>query len=179
MEGLHVTIEHDYFTNAFRGFPFGCMEIFHLFYADDAILLSSWSVENAKKIVCIFRCFHLVFGLKINLFKSKLIWVGVVFTHVEEVAGMMWYESASIPFVYFGNLVGQNTARVSAGCIFLECFRSKFSVWKPKSLSIGGCLTLLKCVLGSLGSYWISMFPIPLLVLRYLESMRARNFFGG
>lgn len=51
-------------------------------------------------------------------------------------------------------------------------------VWKAKSLSIGNHFTLLKYVLGSLGSYFKSVFPTPLTVIHTLEYLRARFYWG-
>lgn len=45
-------------------------------------------------------------------------------------------------------------------------------------LSIGGRATLLKSVLGSLGIYYMSIFRMPVIVNKYLESLRAKFFWG-
>lgn len=113
IDGMHVTLEWAHLVNVFRGYYFGCMEIYHPFYTDDTILLSSWSMENAKKIVRILKCFYLASGLTINLLNSKLIGVGVACKHVEEVVDMMGCQLTSIPFIHLGILVGKNMARVS------------------------------------------------------------------
>ncbi|GJW50262.1 RNA-directed DNA polymerase, eukaryota [Tanacetum coccineum] len=55
---------------------------------------------------------------------------------------------------------------------------SRLSKWKIKSLSIGGRLTLLKSVLTSIPLYHMSIFKVPMGVLKKLESIR-RNFFNG
>ncbi|GJZ65908.1 RNA-directed DNA polymerase, eukaryota, reverse transcriptase zinc-binding domain protein [Tanacetum coccineum] len=47
-----------------------------------------------------------------------------------------------------------------------------------KTLSIGGRFTLIKSVLGSLPIYHMSLFRVPLQVLRKMESIRGR-FFNG
>ncbi|GKD56166.1 hypothetical protein Tco_1289553 [Tanacetum coccineum] len=64
----------------------------------------------------------------------------------------------------------------------LECSRvfllARLSKWKMKTLSIGGRLTLLKSVLGSTPIYYMSLFKVPLQVLRRMESIRSR-FFNG
>ncbi|GJT20008.1 hypothetical protein Tco_0878714 [Tanacetum coccineum] len=46
-------------------------------------------------------------------------------------------------------------------------------------LSIGGRLTLIKSVLGSLGIYYLSIFRAPESVLQDLERIRAKFFWGG
>lgn len=75
------------------------MEISHLFYVDDAVLLTPWSSKSAKKIVHILRCFYLSSSLRINLHKTKLIEIGVVFSQVKEIVGLVGCAHASLPFV--------------------------------------------------------------------------------
>nr|GFB71029.1 RNA-directed DNA polymerase, eukaryota, reverse transcriptase zinc-binding domain protein [Tanacetum cinerariifolium] len=52
------------------------------------------------------------------------------------------------------------------------------SKWKLKTFSIGGRLTLLKYVLGSMPIYHMSLFKVPKKVLHRMESMRS-HFFNG
>ncbi|GJR58557.1 hypothetical protein Tco_1500719 [Tanacetum coccineum] len=50
----------------------------------------------------------------------------------------------------------------------------RLSKWKMKTLSIGGRLTLLKAVLGSMPIYHMSIFKVPMKVLQRMESIRSR-----
>ncbi|GKF18422.1 zinc finger, CCHC-type containing protein, partial [Tanacetum coccineum] len=54
-----------------------------------------------------------------------------------------------------------------------------FGVLQANLLSIGGRLTLIKSVLGSLGIYYLSIFRAPESVLQDLERIRAKFFWGG
>ncbi|GKA94814.1 hypothetical protein Tco_0816852 [Tanacetum coccineum] len=55
---------------------------------------------------------------------------------------------------------------------------SRLSIWKLKTLSIGGRLTLLKSVLGSIPIYRMSLFKVPKTVLHRLEAIRCCFFHG-
>ena len=55
----------------------------------------------------------------------------------------------------------------------------KLSSWKAKLLGIGGRLTLLKSVVGSLAIYYMSIYKVPATVLKLLESLRARFFWSA
>ncbi|KAL4575164.1 hypothetical protein LXL04_022006 [Taraxacum kok-saghyz] len=59
-----------------------------------------------------------------------------------------------------------------------EKFEKRMSKWKLKLLSIGGRLTIINSVLGNMGNYWLSLFPIPIQVAKNLEALR-RDFFWG
>lgn len=68
-EGLRVAIvevvEKGYFTDIK---PLGIRFILSIFqYADDAILLGEWSINNVKNLIRIFSCFHILSRLKINI----------------------------------------------------------------------------------------------------------------
>nr|GEU64493.1 RNA-directed DNA polymerase, eukaryota, reverse transcriptase zinc-binding domain protein [Tanacetum cinerariifolium] len=56
--------------------------------------------------------------------------------------------------------------------------RRRLSKWKMKTLSVGGRLTLVKSVLGSIPIFHMSIFKVPSGILRTLESIRSR-FFNG
>nr|GFA24596.1 RNA-directed DNA polymerase, eukaryota, reverse transcriptase zinc-binding domain protein [Tanacetum cinerariifolium] len=55
---------------------------------------------------------------------------------------------------------------------------NRLSKWKMKTFSIGGRLTLLKAVFGSMPIYHMSIFKVPILVLQRMESIRC-HFFNG
>lgn len=110
-------------------------------------------------------------GLRINLYKNKLIGVGVSFNQVECVARMMGCAPTYLPFTHLGIPVGQNMSKISAWSPILNRFRSRLSGWKAKGLYFGGRLTLIKSILGSLGSYLMSMFLTPISIINSLEAL--------
>nr|GFC25990.1 RNA-directed DNA polymerase, eukaryota, reverse transcriptase zinc-binding domain protein [Tanacetum cinerariifolium] len=56
---------------------------------------------------------------------------------------------------------------------------NRLSKWKMKTLSIGGRLTLLKAVLGSMPIYHMSIFNVPMSILQRMESIRCHLFNGS
>nr|GEY34132.1 nucleotide-binding alpha-beta plait domain-containing protein [Tanacetum cinerariifolium] len=74
--------------------------------------------------------------------------------------------------------VGEAMSRIQAWKEVVEKVKSQLSKWKMKTLSIGGRLTLLKYVLGSIPVFHMSIFRVPSSVLHVLESIRG-NFFNG
>ncbi|GJX92547.1 RNA-directed DNA polymerase, eukaryota, reverse transcriptase zinc-binding domain protein [Tanacetum coccineum] len=94
--------------------------------------------------------------LSINLSKSKLLGVVVSEDRVVQAANRIGCGVLKAPFAYLDRL----------------------SKWKMKTLSIGGRLTLLKAVLGSMPIYHMSIFKVPMKVLQRMESIRSRFFSG-
>nr|GEZ26276.1 RNA-directed DNA polymerase, eukaryota, reverse transcriptase zinc-binding domain protein [Tanacetum cinerariifolium] len=74
--------------------------------------------------------------------------------------------------------VGGSMSRIQAWHEIVEKVKSRLSKWKTKTLSIGGRLTLLKSVLGSIPLFHMSLFKVPSKVLQILEIIR-RQFFNG
>ncbi|GJY71861.1 PTI1-like tyrosine-protein kinase [Tanacetum coccineum] len=58
MEGLHIAFKRARELNAFSGFRFGAgvTEVSHFFYADDAMFLCDWSLENVEQLAEVIGC---------------------------------------------------------------------------------------------------------------------------
>ncbi|GKA00908.1 RNA-directed DNA polymerase, eukaryota, reverse transcriptase zinc-binding domain protein [Tanacetum coccineum] len=181
MEGLHASIRKAVDVGVFKGASIGQgnLVLSHLFYADDAIFVGEWSQYNAYNLICMLRCFYLVSGLKINVNKSKLLGVGVSDVDVVDMAKVLGCGVSKLPMMYLGVPVGGNMGRCENWNRIIQKFTSKLSQWKARFLSVGGRLTLLKSVVGSLPTYYMSLYLMPATVRKKLEAMRNRFFLGG
>ncbi|GKA02292.1 RNA-directed DNA polymerase, eukaryota, reverse transcriptase zinc-binding domain protein [Tanacetum coccineum] len=151
--------------------------ISHLFYADDVVFVGEWNDKNIHTLLNVLKCFFLASGLKINLNKIKLMGIGVNKSVVESAANLIGCSILYSPFNYLGVKVGANMSRISSWDDVVAKVSSRLSKWKIKTLSIGGRLTLLKSVLTSIPLYHMSIYKVPMGVLKKLESIR-RNFFN-
>ena len=79
---------------------------------------------------------------------------------------------------YLGMLLRTSFKTTSIWNPILEKIEKKLSGWKRLYLSKGGRLTLLKCTLSSLPTYFLSLFTIPKVVVARMESIQ-RNFLWG
>nr|GFC27864.1 RNA-directed DNA polymerase, eukaryota [Tanacetum cinerariifolium] len=155
-----------------------CSLYFSSFYADDAMFLGEWSYGDIQGIVNILKSFFLASGLRINFHKSQLLGVGVPRSDVEQAVSLIGCSIMINQFRYVGVMVGQQSSRLSAWDYIITKLRSRLSKWKVKTLSIGGCLTLLKSVLRALPSYNMSIFKVPRGALKIMEGICCR-FFNG
>ncbi|GJR37353.1 cellulose synthase-like protein G3 [Tanacetum coccineum] len=70
MESLHVGLYNGIHID-------DSLSLSHLFYADDVIFIGKWNLSNLSTIVNVLKWFYLASGLKINLYKSKLMGIGI------------------------------------------------------------------------------------------------------
>nr|GEV05602.1 hypothetical protein [Tanacetum cinerariifolium] len=138
-----------------------------------------WDIEgdeNSKFFHSLINQKHR--GLKINIHKSNIYGIGVPKEDVHIMASNTGCIAGLFLFIYLGLLIGSNMSLTVNLKTLVDKFYSKHSSWKSNLLSFGGCLMLIKAVLGSLGIYYLSIFKVPEAVLKILEKSRA-SFFGG
>ncbi|GKC48538.1 RNA-directed DNA polymerase, eukaryota [Tanacetum coccineum] len=172
MESLHLSFQRVVDVGLFKGINLNhslCLS--HMFYADDAIFMGQWSDGNITTLIHVLECFFHASGLKINLCKSKIMGVNVEGSYVNQAAVKLGCQVLNSPFIYLGTKVGGTMSRVQAWQEVVEKVKTRLSKWKMKTLSIGGRLTLLKSVLGSIPIFHMSLFRVPSRVLQILESI--------
>ena len=70
-------------------------------------------------------------------------------------------------------------ARCANWDVIINKFSSKLSHWKARMITVCGRLSLIKSVLNSLPTYFMSLYMAPVSICSKLESMRNNFFIGG
>ncbi|GKA96271.1 RNA-directed DNA polymerase, eukaryota [Tanacetum coccineum] len=148
----------------------------HLFYADDAIFIGKWSHDNVIAIARLLQCFYMASCLNVSFHKSTLLGIVVPYHEVECMASNVGCKSEKLPFNYLDVKISENMSRIESWKEVISKVSNKLSSWKIKTVSVGGRLTLLKSVLGSLPTYYMSIYKAPQAVVKSLESIRNRIF---
>ncbi|GJR25987.1 RNA-directed DNA polymerase, eukaryota [Tanacetum coccineum] len=162
MESLYISFQRVVDTGMFSGIAMGTSwQLSHLFYADDAVFMGQWSDSNIDIIVKVLECFYRASGLRINLNKSKLIGISVANNVIYQAANNIGCTMLTAPFCYLGSKVVDFISHTRAWDDILNKLSTRLSKWKMNTLSIGGRLTLLKSVLGSMPIYHMSLFKVP------------------
>nr|GEX42549.1 RNA-directed DNA polymerase, eukaryota [Tanacetum cinerariifolium] len=179
IESLHLSFQWMVDAGIFKGIKLSSsLSISHMFYADDAVFVGQWYDGNITTLVHVLECFYQASGLRVNMSKSKIMGVLVDSDKVKCVASKLGCLILKTPFSYLGSKVGGSMSRVHTWNEVVDRVNNRLSKWKMKSLSIGGRLTLLKSVLGSMPIFHMSIFRAPLTVFRTLESIRSQFFKG-
>lgn len=134
--------------------------------------------KHKKNLAKIPRCFHLSPGLKFIFHKSRVFGIGVDIQEVIRGARTLGCESVKISFIYLGVPVGENMNLKKHWRPMIEKFQSKLTSWKAKPLSFGGRLTLTEVVLGSLPSYYFSLFVALIGIIDTLEKIITQFLWG-
>lgn len=115
---------------------------------------------------CILLILEAVSRLKVNLNKSMVFPLGCI-SNMEELASIMGCVVESFPTTYLGLPLGAKptTKRIPV----IERMEKRLSCWKGRFLSKGGKLVLLRSVLSSITTYYLSLFVVPVSVSNRIE----------
>ncbi|GJV06939.1 hypothetical protein Tco_1344595 [Tanacetum coccineum] len=105
--------------------------------------------------------------------------IDLVMDNIICVLHVFYLTSDMVPFTYLGLPIGSNMNLITNWHPLIDHFHKKLSSWKANLLYVGGRLTLIKAVLGSIGIYYLSIFKFLKSVLKSLESHRVFFFWGG
>ena len=78
------------------------------FFADDAVFLANWDINNALNLIRILFCFKQVSGLSVNYDKSSLFGIGVNQEDVQMMAAMIGCKPDSFPATFLGIPIGRS-----------------------------------------------------------------------
>lgn len=98
-------------------------------------------------------------GLKVNVAKSEIVPIGGV-NNVHALVEILGCRVGTLLMTYLGMPLGVSHKSPSIWNPILEKIERKLAGWKKLYLSKGGRLTLLKSMLFSLPTYFLSLFTI-------------------
>ena len=134
-------------------------------------------MEQILYVRLLLFCFQAVIGLKVNVSKSEMVPIGEV-NNVHALAEILGRRVGSLPMTYLGMPLGASHKSLSIWNPILERIEWKLSGWKKLYLLKGDQPTLLKSMLSSLPTYFLSLFTIPTHVANKIKMLR-RDFLWG
>ncbi|KAK3229949.1 hypothetical protein Dsin_001830 [Dipteronia sinensis] len=147
-------------------------------FTDDTILFIQPKAKYIKNDRRIMRCFELASGLKINFLKSCVVQVGKIRGAMTNWGELFGCPNVSLPIMYLGLPLGGRPGLKSFWMDLIQRVELRLAPWKKKFLNKGGRLVLIKAVLSSIPTYYMSVFKLPVWVAQKLERIQ-RNFFLG
>ena len=119
-----------------------------------------------------FQCIS--YWVTVNMLKSEMVPIGEV-SNLPRLAALLSCKIGSIPLNYLGMPLGAPQKALSIWDPILEKVERRLAGWKKLYSSKGGRLILLKSILSSVPTYFMSLFPIPIKVAKRIELLQ-RNF---
>ena len=151
--------------------------ISYLLFADDTLIFCDVDPHQLTSLRYVFTWFEAVFGLKINLGKSKLVPVGKV-GNMDSLVDILGCNMGSLPMKCLGVPLGAGFKEKAIWNPILEKVEKRLAGWKRLYLSKGGRVTLIKSTLSSIPTYLLSLFSMPVSVAHRLEKLQ-RDFLWG
>ncbi|KAK3224602.1 hypothetical protein Dsin_004464 [Dipteronia sinensis] len=144
----------------------------HLQFTDDTILFLEPNMDFLLASKRILRCSELASGLRINFHKSCLVKVGKKGIMDSVWAKVIGCKQASLPISYLGLPLGANPSSIACWNPIIQKIEKRLAPWKMRFLSKGGQLVLIKAVLSSIPTYYLSMFKFPIGVANKIEKLQ-------
>ncbi|KAJ3687279.1 hypothetical protein LUZ61_016443 [Rhynchospora tenuis] len=181
MEMLTRKLRHAQVMGQIRGIKLAqsCPLLTHVIYADDLILLGNVDGAEVQQLSNIMEEFGNVSGLVINPAKSKL-WFSKCCTEqaIQTVQDNLRADPAGHEERYLGALLSSSNNAKKTGNMLLERLKSKLAGWRSNLLSHAGRLVLIKSVLMSVPVYFMSIEVLPKGIIKQMESLIAKFFWG-
>ncbi|OIS95712.1 cbl-interacting serinethreonine-protein kinase 9, partial [Nicotiana attenuata] len=143
-------------------------------YTDDTLVFCEAHREQLKVLRMIFILFEATSGLHINWHKSFIYYVNEVM-ELQSLADILGGNVGELPAVYLRMPLGAKSKSKGIWNGVLEKCEKKLANWKNQYLSMGGRLILINSVLDAMPTYMMSLFSIPVNVVKRIDALR-RNF---
>lgn len=136
-------------------------------------------IGNLWCIKTILRGFEIVYGLKVNFFKSNFFGINLDERFLEATSPFLSYGFGLVSFKFFGLSVGINPRHYSTWLPVIDNMRKQLSSWKMRHLSGGGRVILINSVLSSISIFYLSFFKAPKRVINEFISIQRNFLWGG
>jgi len=151
------------------------LEISHLGFADDILLLCRCDMVSINIILQQLRVFGESSGLVLNAAKSSIFFAGVTENMKKAILSFSQFTKGNFPFKYLGVPLSPHRPLASQFSPLIHKLEMAIQSWMGKYLSYAGRLELIKSVLHGMVQFWINIFPILNVVINKITSL-CRNF---
>ncbi|KAJ3705206.1 hypothetical protein LUZ61_008911 [Rhynchospora tenuis] len=151
---------------------------FLLQYADDTLFFSTAQGSTVQVLNQVLTTFSQVSGIDLNLGKSALITFNLTSQQEQSVRRVLQVDVSTFPLSYLGlPLTLRRPDRLTFQNLIYKV-QQKLEGWKSALLSRAWRVVLASTVLSAIPIYFMSVFKLPMWVIKELDRLR-RNFIWG
>src|SRR4051812_17353388 len=148
-------------------------------FADDTLMVGDRGWNHLWAIKLVLTSFQIISGLGINFHKSKLIGINLSENFLEIAKSFLSCKREDKAFYFLGIPVGHNPRKRAMWSKVVGKIKSRLVGWKHRYLTLGGRITLLKAVLGSLAIFTLSFHRAPKQVVKEINNIQSKFLWGG
>ncbi len=179
-EGLTRLVDKAVSNDLLRGVgPSRTCKVSCIQYADDTVFFCEAKKRQVANLLFVWQLFEWASGLKVNLPKSELFYLGQVEQKGERLAEILGCKLSSFPIRYLGLPLATKHLSKADWWPVINRVEKRIEGWHAKLLSRGGGLILVSDVLSNLPIYYLSVFKAPKWVLRRIDALRRAFFWRG
>ena len=146
-----------------------------LLYADDMTATLA-NISSVEKVIQILNDFEKCSGLKMNLSKTKAMWIGKK-SSLETPLGLEWCTGVETLGIYFS--CDQEQVRKQNSQDRLNEVQKTINLWKLRGLSLFGKVTIIKSFLIPKLLYVSSIIETPPEIIKQMEKMIYKFLWKG
>ncbi|XP_026453386.1 uncharacterized protein LOC113354187 [Papaver somniferum] len=141
--------------------------------SDDTLIFLDADIEQVKNLGIVLLSFEMLTGLKINFAKSQIFGVGYD-GDLNAFSSLLGCYNGVLPTTYLGLPLGDKCGGVAKWDKVVDKVIARFPGWIKPLISRAGKITLINSVLATLPVYYMSLYEIPVSVLRKLEQIMRK-----
>lgn len=155
-------------------------QLSHLFFADDSLLFSRATPNEASKILKILDTYQQASGQVVNLDKSEASFSRNVRLEVKNmICNMMGAKAVEAQSRYLGFPFPFGRSKKVIFSVVMDRVWKKVKGWKERFLSRAGKETLIKAVAQAIPNYILSCYRMPVGCCKDIDSMLAKFWWGA
>ncbi|KAJ3688916.1 hypothetical protein LUZ61_018080 [Rhynchospora tenuis] len=148
---------------------------FVLQYEDDTLLFSTAKSAAAQTLKEVLLAFSEISGIHLNFNKCSLVPFNLSAPSLNSITSTLQVNTAELPLHYLGLPLTLNKPDRLAYQDIIDKVQRKLAGWRSSLLSRAGRVLLASSVLSSIPVYFMSVFKLPIWVIKAIDRIR-RNF---
>ncbi|KAJ4779223.1 RNA-directed DNA polymerase (reverse transcriptase)-related family protein [Rhynchospora pubera] len=148
-------------------------------YADDTLIFSTAKRQAPRSLLLVLELFSKVSGMTLNLVKSSFVPFSLQEQQVELLQNLFCCSSTTLPIQYLGLPLSYKRPDRATFQMLIDKLTKRLSGWKAKMLSRAGRLVLASSVLSTIPVFFMSVFKLPVWVVRAIDRLRRDFIWKG